>query len=204
MKFKFSFLIWFTIMFATSACGAQATPTVDVASIQNTAVAAAYTVIAETQAAIPTSTPIPPTETPTQTPLPTETPVPTETSTVAPGLASTATTVVGGTNDPCNAVLPANPLGQPTKIKLENNTGAPITVSIYMNLTPFGQCGFRGYNLGKIDSVTITDLPQACYNVSVFVNDPKKPSKAFGYGCINNPDQWTFVIEKETISLQGR
>jgi len=195
----------FIFALVVSACGAPATPTVDVVSIQNTAVAAAFTVIAETQAAIPTSTSIPATETPTQTPLPTETPVSTETPTTAPGLEPTATLVItGGNTDPCNAPLPSGLLGKPTKIKLENNTGAPITVSIYLNLTPFGQCGFRSYNLAKIDSVTITDLPQACYNISVYVNDPKKPSQAYGYGCVNNPDQWTFVIKDESVSVEGR
>ena len=185
-----------------SACSAPATPTaIDIVSIQNTSVAAALTIIAETQAAIPTSTPLPtetPTETPKQTLQPTETPAVTETPT-AIALATSA----GGT-DPCNAPLAAGPSGRPTKIKLENDTGAPITVSVYMNLTPFGQCGFRGYNIGKKGSTLITDLPQACYNISVLVNDPDKPTKSFGYGCINNPDQWTFVITRDSVSLQGR
>ena len=186
-----------------SACSAPATPTaIDMVSIQNTAVAAALTIIAETQAAIPTSTPLPtetPTETPTQTLQPTETPAVTETPT-AIALATSA----GGNTDPCNAPLAAGPLGRPTKIKLDNDTGAPITVSVYMNLTPFGQCGFRGYNISKKGSTLITDLPQACYNISVLVNDPDKPTKSFGYGCINNPDQWTFVITRDNVSLQGR
>jgi len=181
-----------------SACSAPATPTaIDIVSIQNTSIAAALTIIAETQAAIPTSTPLP-TETPTQTPLPTETPAVTDTPT-AIALATSA----GGT-DPCNAPLAAGPLGKPTKIKLENDTGAPIIVSVYMNLTPFGQCGFRGYNIGKGGAPVITDLPQACYNISVLVNDKDKPTKSFGYGCINNPDQWTFVITRDNVSLQGR
>lgn len=204
MKSKSLFPILCVLAFVVSACGAPATPTVDSLSIQNTAVAAAFTVIAETQAAIPTLTPIPATATSTQTPLPTETPFPTETPTAGLDATATVAAASGGNTDPCNAPLPSGPLGQPTKIKLENNTGAPITVSIYMNLTPFGQCGYRGYNLGKNDAITITDLPQACYNVGVFVNDPNKPSKAFGYGCINNPDQWTFVINKDSVSLQGR
>jgi len=195
-----TFSLLFAIALSISACGAApATPTIDVSAIQNTAVAAAMTIIAETQAAMPTLTPIPATE----TPLPTDTPIVVATETLAPEATATTASASGNT-DPCNAPLPPGLLGEPTKIKLENNTGAPVTVSIYMNLTPFGQCGFRGYNIGKGGATTITDMPQACYNVSVFVNNPQKPSKAFGYGCINNPDQWTFVIEKEAVSLQGR
>ena len=82
-------------------------------------------------------------------------------------------------------------------------TKAPITASLYLNMTPFGVCGFRGYNLGKNDSVTITDLPQGCYNVSVLVNDPKKPSKSFGYGCINNADKRTFEINAGSVKFVG-
>ena len=185
-----------------SACSTPAAPTVDVVSIQNTSIAAALTIVAETMAAIPTSTPLPtetPTETPTQTPQPTETPAVTETPT-AIALATSAS----GSTDPCDAPLAAGPLGKPTKIKLENNTGAPINVSVYLNLTPFGQCGYRGYTVGKGGAPVITDLPQACYNVFVWINDPNKPTTSSGSGCINNSDQWTFVIKRESVSLQGR
>ena len=49
------------ITLLVSACSAApaAVPTVDVVSIQNTSVAAALTIVAETMAAIPTSTPLP-------------------------------------------------------------------------------------------------------------------------------------------------
>lgn len=200
MKNNLTLSLIISLAIIISACGAPAAPTIDAVAIQNTAVAAALTIVAETQAAIPTSTPIPPTETPTQTPLPTDTPVLLATDTPE----ATATLAGSVNNDPCNAPLAANPLGKPTKIKLENNTGAPIIASVYLNITPFGQCGFRGYNLGKGSSTVITDLPQACYNVSVLVNDPNKPTKSFGYGCVNNPDQWTFVITRDSVSLQGR
>jgi hypothetical protein len=172
-----------------------------VVSIQNTSIAAALTIVAETMAAIPTSTPVAtstPTETPTPTLQPTETPAVAETPT-AIALATSA----GGSADPCDAPLGADPLGRPTKIKLENGTGAPITVSVYLNLTPFGQCGYRGYNIGKGGAPVITDLPQACYNVFVWINDPNKPTTSSGSGCINNSDQWTFVIKRDSVTLQG-
>ncbi len=59
-----------------SACGAQPAPTAAPIDFQGTVAAAAFTVIAETQAAIPTATPIPPTATFTDTPLPTLTSIP--------------------------------------------------------------------------------------------------------------------------------
>lgn len=189
------------ISFLVSACGAQATPTIDPNDVQATALAAAFTVVAQTQAAIPTNTPIPPTDTPTATPQPTETPVVLFTETLLATFTATAQVSSGG--DPCNAPLKSNPAGHPTKIKLANKTKAPITASLYLNITPFGECGFRGYNIGGNDALTITDLPTGCYNVSVFVNDPNKPTKAFGYGCINNPDLWTFEVYAEFVKFIG-
>jgi hypothetical protein len=182
-----------------SACGTTATPTIAPVDVQNTAMVAALTILAETQAAIPTNTLVPPTETPTETPLPTETPV------ILPSLeASPTATQAAGSGDPCNAPLQSISGGNPAKIKIENDSGAPITLSLYLNKTPFGDCGYRGYSIGKAGSILITDLIQGCYNVSVFVNDPKKPTKSFGYGCINNPDKWTFFVTRESVTLQGR
>ena len=56
-----------------SACGAEPVPTMSAVDVQLTAVAAAFTVVAQTQEAIPTATPLPPTETASATPLPTNT-----------------------------------------------------------------------------------------------------------------------------------
>jgi len=182
-----------------SACGTATTPTIAPVDVQNTAMAAALTILAETQASIPTNTLVPPTETPTETLVPTETPV------ILPSLEATPTsTQVAGSGDPCNAPLQSISGGNPAKIKIENDSGAPITLSLYLNKTPFGDCGYRGYSIGKAGSILITDLIQGCYNVSVFVNDPKKPTKSFGYGCINNPDKWTFFVTRESVTLQGR
>ncbi|HKJ37203.1 MAG TPA: hypothetical protein VJ972_00375 [Anaerolineales bacterium] len=179
-----------------SACGGQPAeePAISAEEIQSTAVAAAFTIVAETQAAIPTNTPLPPTETASPTPLPTDTPIPSPTLDVLLPTETFAPTQASNGGDPCNAPLGANVSGKDAKIHLVNNTKADIVVSLYLNITVFGECGFRGYNIGSKGSAMITDLPQGCYNVSVLINDPKKPSKSFGYGCINNPDKATFQI----------
>jgi len=191
-----------------SACGSNtpAEPTVSAEDIQSTAVAAAFTIVAETQAAIPTNTPLPPTDTPSPTPLPTDTPIPLPTIdpatlptlTFTPIPANTASSAGG---DPCNSPLPGNVTGNPTKIRLSNQTKGELVISLYLNPTVFGECGYRGYTLSRNDSTTITDLPQGCYNVGVFVTLPNKSTKAFGYGCINNPDMWTFNIYEESVTL---
>jgi len=197
-------LMLFTLLIG--ACSAQATePALSAEDIQGTAVAAAFTIVAETQAAIPTNTPLPPTETASPTPPPTDTPLPSPTldQLVIP-TSTTASQTAAGNSDPCNAPLPGSIDGAPTKIRLKNMTKGTLVVSLYLNKTPFGECGYRGYNLGKNDTITITDLVQGCYNVGVFVNDNNgKDSKAFGYGCINNPDLWSFDIYADTVVFNG-
>jgi hypothetical protein len=181
-----------------SACGAAPEPTVSAVDVQNTAQAAAFTMVAETLAAIPTNTALPPTETPSPTPSPTETPVESPTPEVTATLAPQSNT--GGT-DPCNKPLGANVAGHPAEIRLRNSTNGPLVVSLYLNLTEFGECGYWGTNLEVGGVLTINHLPQGCYNVGVFVNDPDKPTKAFGYGCITNSDTHTFDIFPEVVKF---
>ncbi|HSO13175.1 MAG TPA: hypothetical protein VLT51_12425 [Anaerolineales bacterium] len=205
MKHLFIVTLITTIALVISACGGTpAEPTISAQDIQSTAVAAAFTIVAQTQAAIPTSTPIPPTETPVPSPTPTETLVPSPTLEAAliptfTPIPATSSNNTGG--DPCNKPLAADVTGHPTKIRLSNETKGTLVISLYLNKTPFGECGYRGYNLGPNDSTTITDLPQGCYNVSVFVTEPNKSSKSFGYGCINNTDLWEFKIYADKTVL---
>ncbi len=190
---------------AISACGAQAVPTVNAADVQHTAEAAAFTMVAQTQAAIPTATPLPPTETPTQTPAVTDTPVllPTQGSPVAT-IASGNVANGAATVDPCaNRVLSA-PRGRSTVIRIVNTTNVPITVSIYLNETAGqGACGWRSYNLSKKNDVVISDLVQGCYNLWAGSDAPKGKFNSSGYGCINNPDKWTFEVSSGTIKFVG-
>ena len=190
---------------AVNACSASATPTTEAVDVPGTAIVAAFTVIAETHAARPTSTTVPPTKIFTQTPIPTDTPVVavTETATLAATFAATATVAIEGNSD-CIKPLQGLAGGKPAKIKIENNSGYPITVSLFLNKNAFGDCGYRGYALPKGGSNLITDLIQGCYSVSAVINNPKKPVSAFGYGCINNPDKWSIIVLKDSVSVQGR
>jgi hypothetical protein len=205
-------LITVAAIIMSSCNGAPAEPTISAEDVQSTAVAAAFTAIAETQAAVPTETP---SALPTDTPVtPTVTPIPTfgpsETPTASPGIESVVVptftslpaTSSNANNDPCNQPL-GSVSGYPTKIKLVNKTKGSLVVSLYLNLTSFGECGYRGYTLAKNDALTVTDLVTGCYNVSVFVTEPNSSSKAFGYGCINNPDTWTFEISSDSVKFIG-
>src|SRR6266487_6775374 len=117
-----------------SACGTrvpQATPTVDVVGIQSTMAAAAFTMVAETQSAIPTATPPPPTATPND--LSADTPAPTDTFLPLPSSAVTFTPVPNGNSgsgDPCvDKVLPASLQGETVKIRINNSTKATLRIS---------------------------------------------------------------------------
>lgn len=181
-----------------AACGAEPAPTMSVADVQSTAVSAAFTIVAQTQAAIPTATPLPPTETPTQTPPPTNTAAP------LPTLAVTLTNTPAAGGDPCATRVLGKPLGKATRILIDNTTKYPIQISLYLNETDsHNECGYRGYALAKNGSVLITDLVQGCYNLWAWSTDSNKPFNSAGYGCINNPDKWTFQVTEQTIKFVG-
>lgn len=194
----FTVIVVFTIII--SACGAPAAPTMNPADVQSTAMAAALTIVAETQAAIPTDTALPPTETPTQTPLPTNTPLALPTLNVT--FTATAANNSSGNVDPCSTRTLAPEKGKETVIRVWNTTNVTITVSMYLNETAaHGECGYRGFNLSKNNDIVFTDLVQGCYNLWAWSDDPRGRFRSEGYGCINNPDKWTFEVNKATIKF---
>ena len=124
-----------------SACGAEPPPpTMNAADVQNTAIAAASTMVAQTQAAVPTATPLPPTETATQTSLPTDTPLPLPTLNVT--LTSTTAPVSNNTGgDPCATRVLSPEKGRETVIRVVNTTNVTVTVSMYLEETAaHGEC----------------------------------------------------------------
>lgn len=198
------------LVLTISACGAQPVPTVNAADVQHTAEAAAFTMVAQTQAAIPTATPLPPTETPTPTPAITDTPVPLPTlagaSSPVPTVASGNGNAANGaaTVDPCSNRVLSAPKGKSTVIQIKNTTKVAITVSMYLNETAGqGACGWRTYKLSKNNDVVITDLVQGCYNLWAWSDDPKGKFNSSGGGCINNDDKWSFEVSSGTIKFVG-
>ena len=212
----FSTFILVVLAMLISACGAPAaTPTINAVDVQNTAAAAAFTLVAQTQAAIPTNTPLPPTEIPTQTSLPTETPPPLPTSEIATSaVVSTPTTAqasnnqTGNTNnsgvDPCSTRVLSKPEGKETTIRVVNTTKLGVTVSMYLNETASkGACGYRGFVLAKNNDIVFTDLVQGCYNLWAWSDNAKGKFTSQGSGCINNADKWTFEIRENVIKFVG-
>jgi len=184
-------IIVFTLIIglALSACGAEQTPTVSAADVAGTAQAAAFTVVAETQLAIPTNTPYPPTDTPV--PSPTLDPLlPTATSTLAPQ--SSAPTQ----QDDCNKVLSAWQ-GPSATLHIANETKpkGTLVLSLYV-VTGLGECGFIPvYG-------TSTTGPLGQYSAAAFV-DGKKDFKVFGGFGVNGSGTWTIIVRNETITVNG-
>jgi len=192
-------------MLIASACGAspQAAPTINPVDLQVTAISAASTIVAETQAAIPTATSIPPTATVTDMPVPTNTfiPLPTEgvVLTQSPSGESNA-------GDPCiNQVLPGKLTGNPIKIRIDNPTKSTINLTVYLQSgNPLGVCGYRGYTLTAGESLVITDLVEGCYSLWAWNPDPDEYFMVTnGTSCLNTSNNWTFdIIPTGSIKLR--
>jgi hypothetical protein len=203
--FTFALVQALVIMLIISGCGApvpQATPTVDAAYIQLTAVAAAFTGIAETMAAIPTATPPPPTATFTDTPVPTTTLSPLPSSQAAFTQVPSGNS---GTEDPCvTKVLPASLQGEPVKIRIDNPTKATLMLSVYLlQAGPGSECGYRSYALDPGGSLVINDLVEGCYTLWAWNPDPKGYFMVTnGTSCLDNSKNWTFDISTRSIQLR--
>jgi len=189
------------IIIAGGAGGTQAAPTVNAVDIQNTVIAAALTVVAETQAAIPTSTLPPPTATFTDTPAATSTLPP------LPTLDGTFTSVPssnsgGNADDPCiNKVLPALLEGIPVRMRVDNSTKDTVSVSVYLQqATPQSECGYRSYTLEPGQFLVINNLIEGCYTLWAWNPDPDNYFIVTnGTSCIDSSGPWAFDITTSSI-----
>ena len=184
-----------------SACGADAEPTISPADVAASAEAAAWTMVAETMAAVPTNTPIPPTNTPEPTAIPTDTPVPLPTLEIPATQPPVAQPTSTSAKDPCDQPLPGSIAGKAARLRLINETKGQVNLSIYLNKTEFGECGYRGYQLNKGDTI-IVDFVQGCYSFWAWINAGSNSSTASGFGCDNNYDVWNVYIRPESVTIK--
>lgn len=157
-----------------SACGAQGTPTLSLADTQGTAMAAALTIVAATQQAIPTATPLPPTETPSPTLPPTFTPLPLPT---LPEVSLPTPTTAAAAGD-CLGPINFGEAGPTVKVRIENTTKGKVTLSLNLwtkNL--FGQCGAVSYIVSKFEKKIIS-LPKGQWWAYGWIDYGKSSSTA--------------------------
>jgi hypothetical protein len=187
------------------ACAPQATPTTNPMDVQHTAEAAAFTMVAQTQAAIPTNTPVPPTPLASPTSLPTltlvasPTPIgdtvivntPTGIPTLIPQQPTTASQS-GTTVDNCNKPLTAWD-GPTANFNVVNETRPEGTVvlSLYV-VTALGECGYLA---------DLSQGPVGMYSAGAFV-DGRQSFKVFG-GFSINEGNWDIVIRNDKIIAVG-
>ena len=203
---KRSLITFALLALIITACGPAAEPTMNPADVQGTAMAAAMTMISETQAAIPTATLIPPTEIPSATPVPTNTIAPLDlvTPTQAFGVLSTTQVALptntpasssSASSDPCNQPLTKWD-GESVKISVVNNTKpqGTIILSYWVN-TGFGECGYVPANSNAFYA------PMGAFSAGAFV-DGNKDFKVFGGGVINRPGNYKLLITNDSITLR--
>ncbi len=161
-------------MLLLSACGTQAAPAAGPAEIQASAVAAANTMVAMTQAAVPTN---PPAAVPTATvlPSPTAAPLPTlETPAQLPTVAA-STTAPQGNQGNCVHALEVGKAGPTHRTLIMNQSGATVNVSLTMyKPNAFGECGAVSYaNLGS-NANLMANLPAGDWYAYAWATDKGK------------------------------
>lgn len=215
---KHAWILFAIAAFLLAACGPAQEPTMSPADVQGTAMAGAQTMVAETQAAIPTATSIPPTEEPTSTTPPTNTVPPlinltqsTQGVQVGGGTQPAVTQAViapptntpasVGANDPCMQ-FKGSWAGETAKMTVVNNTRpkANIILSVGFTSTPMGECGIAWG--GSLSASTSFQVPLGLFWASAFV-EGDTDTKAFGGGEISRPGNYTLWIENDRITLKA-
>ncbi len=194
------------VLVMNAAC-APAAPTIDPAQIQASAVAAASTMIALTQQAMPTQTPVPPTPEASPTPLPSPT---TDLSAVPtfPVLSAPTDVPTAAAGEDCNHLFDIAESGNArAKLMIVNDTKGPMTITIGIsNKNAFGQCGYLSWsNIPKGNSITVS-VPQTqggnCYWAYAWINGPKPSNNGPWSGfCMNNTDKWTLTVGYNTMKM---
>ena len=206
MNRKLSF-IGVVFILLVSACAPQGTPTANPIDIQHTAEAAALTMVAETQAAIPSATSIPPTDTASPTLLPTSTPIPLPTSGTPgsnpPGaptftqaaLPAQPTNSSGGGENNCNQPL-TSWQGPTANFSITNQTKpeGTIVLSMYV-VTDLNQCGYLIITGNGFSG------PVGQYSAAAFITG-KQNFKAFGSFRITEGN-WAIVVKNDSIEARG-
>jgi hypothetical protein len=193
-------------LLSSAACAqTPASPTVDPGQIQASAVAAANTMVALTQAAIPTDTQMPPTplSSPTDQSTPTPFALPTLDNSFPTASAPTLAPASGGTSVAnCNQPLALKTGGPKTPLHIINSTKGTANIGLYLSLNAFGDCGFvRTSPIAKNGSADYT-LPAGCYYPTAYVNDPNHQSTAQGPTfCIKGPLKWTIFVEPDNFKI---
>ena len=208
MKSKSTSAIIAVLVLLLSACGAKAVPTVDPALVQASAVAAASTMIAMTQAAMPTEILAPPTPVPTNIPQPTPTilSLPTNPVLNPPVLPAPTAVTSSSSGGECGGPIKASKGESLATIVINNKTNVLLQVSLYLAKNSWGDCGFWSSPAGisPNSSITATTLPvNSCYHVTAWTLAGKPNFMNFGNFCTTSlPARYIINVTTVVISFQ--
>ncbi len=205
-------IITVIVVLLVSACAPKATPTANPLDIANTAQAAAFTMVVQTQQALPSNTPLP-TGTASPIPLPTDTPLPlpaldtpSAQDTPLPNLLlptalptftpqSFSSSSSGNSQDPCNQALTSwqGPTANFTIVNKTKPKGT-IVLGLYV-VTTMGQCG------NIVVSGSSFSGPIGDYSAAAFI-DGKQHFKSFGSFRIT-AGNWKLIVTNNSITAGG-
>lgn len=200
-------LIYITMLAAVllAACAPQATPTMNPADVQATAFSAASTMVAQTQAAIPTATLVPPTETASPTLPATNTPLPLPTSSI-PTLAPTQPSTGGNTGtDNCLHPLNMGEAGPTHPIMITNESGGTLNLSLNLyQKNDFGQCGAISYSNVAKGAKFEAKLPSGYWYAYAWITLKGGSSEASGSFFVQPAqfDRLRLIIQENVIVLK--
>jgi hypothetical protein len=200
MKQKSLITISILITLLISACGGRETPTLSAEDQAQTAIAEAWLIITQTQAALPTSTPVPA----TSTPEPTLTFLPTIPILFSPQPAATVAT--GPTQDVCNQVPPIEPQGVQVNIDFTNQSDGQVNLSLGMNSpNDKKECVTYSFSLGNGKGVVEARVLAGCYWGFGWVTGSEPSTARTGDILLCMTDTsgtYHIVITKETINFK--
>ncbi len=184
-------------MLLVGACAPQAAPTASAVDIQHTAEASAFTMVAQTEQAMPSNTPVPPTKAPTFTPVPTQTLLPSPTiDPLLPTATNTALVAQQPTIDSSvNCNKPLTSWKGPTatfSIINETRPEGRIVLSLYA-VTEFGECGYLN---------DVSRGPAGMYSAGAFV-DGRQSFKVFG-GFRITEGNWKIIVRNDAITAVAK
>ena len=190
-----------TLSLVLSACGGtpaeETPPPVTSEDIQATAISMAWTMAAQTQAAIPTETftPLPPTA--TFTPVFTETPI----FTATPVMTNTPLPTATVEKDACNKAL-SEWEGKETEILVVNETDRAVVISLFLYHHTHGYCGYRSATIAKHLRTTFI-LPVGYYSASAWEAPGEYPSlnHYLDLTGVLNPDQHILYIKEDKLQF---
>ena len=199
MKQKFLITISILITLLVSACASEE-PTLSPQDQAATAVAEAWLVITQTQAALPTSTPVPPTNTPeaTFTFLPT---IP-----ILATIPPAATIASGPTQSDCDQVPPVEPQGVQVNVDFTNTSAGQVNLSFGMNSpNEKKECVTYSFSLGSGGGIVEARVLAGCYWGWAWItgSEPSVAKTGDILLCMTDTSgTYHVIVTKETINFK--